>query len=116
MSNFEKEDSFNNLLKAEVTKLAQGIIDQELKQYQYNNIDDAQRKSNIICEIILNKLKDLNNKHFKFIVNCLIIQKADCGINLSVSCYWDNTTDGSVAVRQESENAVGIVNIFACGV
>ncbi|CAD8081001.1 unnamed protein product [Paramecium sonneborni] len=116
MANFEKEDIFNNILKGEVTKVAQGILDQEIKKYKYDNIDDAQKKSNTICDTILTKLKDLNNKHFKFVVSCLILQKADFGINLSASCYWDNNTDGSVSVRQESDNALGIVNIFACGV
>ncbi|CAD8061175.1 unnamed protein product [Paramecium primaurelia] len=116
MSNFEKEDVFNNQLKAEVTKVAQGILDQEIKKYIYNNVDESQKKSSTICDTIIIKLKDLNNKHFKFIVSCLILQKADCGINLSASCYWDNNTDGSVALKQESDNAVCIVNIFACGV
>ncbi|CAD8087398.1 unnamed protein product [Paramecium sonneborni] len=116
MANFEKEDVFNNVLKGEATKVAQAILDQEIKNYKYDNSDEAQKKSNIICDAILTKLKDLNNKHFKFVVSCLILQKADCGVNLSASCYWDNNTDGSVAVKQESENSLGIVNIFACGI
>ncbi|CAD8151591.1 unnamed protein product [Paramecium octaurelia] len=116
MSNFEKEEIFNNLLKVEVTKVAQGILDQEIKTYNFNNIDESQKKSNSICDTILTKLKDLNNKHFKFIVSCLILQKAECGLSVAASCYWDNNTDGSVAVRQESDNAICILNIFACGV
>ncbi|CAK86181.1 unnamed protein product (macronuclear) [Paramecium tetraurelia] len=117
MSNLEKKDSFDYLLKEEVTKISQGILDQEIKIYQYDNLSNAQKKSNTICDTILIKLKDLNNnKQFKFIVSCLILQKADYIINLSASCYWDNNTDGSVAIRQESENTVAIVNIFALGV
>ncbi|CAK73049.1 unnamed protein product (macronuclear) [Paramecium tetraurelia] len=115
MSNFEKDDNFSNLLKPDVTKIAQGILDQEIKTYNYNNPEESQKKSNSICDTILIKLKDLNHKHYKFIVSCLILQKADCGVSLSASCYWDNNTDGSVSVKQESDNALCIVNIFACG-
>jgi len=41
----------------------------------------------MICDSILKYLTGLN-KNFKFIVNCMIMQKADCGLSISGSCYW----------------------------
>jgi dynein light chain Tctex-type 1 len=56
-----------------------------------------------------------SNKNFKYIVNSLVMQKADCGLNISGSCYWDNEVDGSVTVRLDYPTFVSITNIFACG-
>jgi len=55
-----------------------------------------------------------NNKNFKFIVNCIIMQKAECGLNISGSCYWDNDTDGSLTVKHETDSMIAIANVFAC--
>jgi hypothetical protein len=42
------------------------------------------------------------------------MQKAECGLNISGSCYWDNDTDGSLTVKHETESLITIVNIFGC--
>jgi len=42
------------------------------------------------------------------------MQKAECGLNISGSCYWDNETDGSLTVKHETDSIIGIVNLFAC--
>lgn len=46
----------------------------------------------------------------------MIMQKADCGLNISGSCYWDNEVDGSVTIRLDYSSFVSITNIFACGI
>jgi hypothetical protein len=43
------------------------------------------------------------------------MQKADCGLNISGSCYWDNDTDGTVTVKWDSQTLTCIVNVFGCG-
>lgn len=78
--------------------------------YEHN---EAQNLTNKISDQVL-KWLTLQNKNFKFIVNCLLMQKAECGLNISGSCYWDNDTDGSITVKHESDSVVAIVNIFAC--
>ena len=42
------------------------------------------------------------------------MQKADCGLNLSGSCFWDNEVDGTVTVKWDSPSLICIVNIFGC--
>lgn len=54
------------------------------------------------------------NKNFKFITNCIIMQKADCGLNLSGSCFWDNEVDGTVTVKWDSPSLICVVNVFGC--
>ena len=54
------------------------------------------------------------NKNFKFIANCIIMQKADCGLNISGSCFWDNEVDGTVTVKWDAPTLICIVNVFGC--
>ena len=78
--------------------------------YEHN---EAQNLTNRSSDIILKWLTN-NNKNFKFIVNCIIMQKAECGLNISGSCYWDNDTDGSLTVKHETDSMIAIANVFAC--
>ena len=43
------------------------------------------------------------------------MQKADCGLNISGSCYWDNDIDGTVTVKWDNQSLTCIVNVFGCG-
>ncbi|CAD8095738.1 unnamed protein product [Paramecium primaurelia] len=104
--------SFNGPLKNEVQKFVQSTLQRELDKLTYDH-NDAQARSNKICDSILKQLTT-HNKNFKFIVNCLLMQKAECGLNISGSCYWDNDTDGSLTIKHETEAIIGIVNVFAC--
>jgi len=54
------------------------------------------------------------NKNFKFIANCIIMQKADCGLNISGSCFWDNEVDGTVTIKWDAPSLICIVNVFGC--
>ena len=67
----------------------------------------------IICIQILKAITS-TNKNFKFITNCIIMQKADCGLNLSGSCFWDNDVDGTVTVKWDSSSLICVVNVFGC--
>ncbi|CAK59846.1 unnamed protein product (macronuclear) [Paramecium tetraurelia] len=104
--------SFNGPLKNDVQKFVQSTLQKELDKITYDH-NDAQLKSNKICDSILKHLTT-QNKNFKFIVNCLLMQKAECGLNISGSCFWDNDTDGSLTIKHETEAIIGIVNVFAC--
>lgn len=78
--------------------------------YDHN---EAQNLTSQISDLVIKWLTNAN-KNFKYIVNCLIMQKAECGLNISGSCYWDNDTDGSLTVKHETESMIAIVNVFAC--
>ncbi|CAK91865.1 unnamed protein product (macronuclear) [Paramecium tetraurelia] len=112
MDSLGNQVSFNGPLKNEVQKFVQQTLHKELDKITYDHTD-AQTRSNKICDSILKQLTT-NNKNFKFIVNCLLMQKAECGLNISGSCYWDNETDGSLTIKHETEAMIGIVNVFAC--
>ncbi|KAM3139517.1 hypothetical protein pb186bvf_008353 [Paramecium bursaria] len=106
------EVTFNSSLKGFIQDKVLRILQEQLEKTAYDH-NDAQSRSNKISDTVL-KLLTSTNKNFKYIVNCLLMQKADCGLNISGSCYWDNETDGSLTVKHETEQIIGIVNLFAC--
>ncbi|KRX04697.1 hypothetical protein PPERSA_09489 [Pseudocohnilembus persalinus] len=112
MENIEQEVCFQNL-KEHVHTLSTQIIQEKIGKKQYNQ-NEAQNWTNQLCESILKELTKMN-KNFKFIVNCLIMQRADCGLNMSGSCFWDNDVDGNVTIKWENQSMIVIINIFACG-
>ncbi|EAR85130.1 dynein light chain tctex-type 1 protein (macronuclear) [Tetrahymena thermophila SB210] len=106
-----EEVIFNNL-KNQINDKALQIIKEKIDKKSYNS-NDAQRWTNQLCDDVLKFLTTLN-KNFKFIVNCMIMQKSDAGLHISGSCYWDNEIDGSLVVKYETNSIVCIMNIFGC--
>ncbi|XP_065185014.1 dynein light chain Tctex-type 1-like [Sycon ciliatum] len=95
----------------EVTQLVMDVIEPLLagSNYQHNRINQW---SSAVVEQSLNSLTKLG-KPFKYIVNCVIMQKTGAGFHQASSCYWDNATDGSCTVRWENKTMYCIVSVFA---
>uniref|UniRef100_A0A8C5M1W3 Dynein light chain Tctex-type 3 n=1 Tax=Leptobrachium leishanense TaxID=445787 RepID=A0A8C5M1W3_9ANUR len=55
-------------------------------------------------------------KAYKYIVSCIIMQKRGGGLHTASSSFWDNTTDGTCAVRWENRTMYCIVNVFAVAI
>uniref|UniRef100_A0A1A8CRJ3 Dynein light chain Tctex-type 1 n=1 Tax=Nothobranchius kadleci TaxID=1051664 RepID=A0A1A8CRJ3_NOTKA len=53
---------------------------------------------------------------FKYIVNCVIMQKTGAGLHAASSCYWDTATDGSCTVRWENRTMHCMVTVFAVAI
>lgn len=65
--------------------------------------------SNKICEDAIEQLTELN-KPFKYIINCVLMQKNGAGLNSSTSCFWDTGNDGVVTIQWPKSNAKTITN------
>ena len=48
---------------------------------------------NIICERIMKDLVELK-RPYKYIVNCMLVQKTDKPLFSTFSVHWENNTDG----------------------
>ncbi|XP_072217975.1 dynein light chain Tctex-type 1 isoform X1 [Leuresthes tenuis] len=68
-----------------------------------------------VVEQCLSQLSKLG-KPFKYIVTCIIMQKNGAGLQTASTCFWDNTTDGSCAVRWENKSMYCIVNVFGLAI
>ena len=95
------------------------ILESQLSEGDYND-QIANKWSNKICEDVVQELNALN-KPFKYIINCILMQKNGAGLNSSTSCFWDTGNDGVVTIQWPKPNAkainnptvIAIVTIFA---
>ncbi|XP_041831703.1 dynein light chain Tctex-type 1 [Melanotaenia boesemani] len=71
--------------------------------------------SNSVVEQCLGQLGKLG-KPFKYIVNCVIMQKTGAGLQTASSCFWDNATDGSCTVKWENETMYCIITVFGLAI
>ncbi|XP_035000657.1 dynein light chain Tctex-type 1 [Pleuronectes platessa] len=68
-----------------------------------------------VVEQCLSQLSKLG-KPFKYIVTCIIMQKNGAGLQTASACFWDNSTDGSCAVRWENKSMYCIVSVFGLAI
>jgi dynein light chain Tctex-type 1 len=64
-----------------------------------------------VSEEVVTELKEVNS-NFKYCVTCVIMQKANAGLHISSTCFWDCNTDGSLTVKWENDTMYCIVNVF----
>lgn len=48
---------------------------------------------NDICEKSMKSLVEIS-RNYKFVVTCMLMQKTGAGVQTSLSCFWENNTDG----------------------
>ncbi|EGR33313.1 hypothetical protein IMG5_056360 [Ichthyophthirius multifiliis] len=65
--------------------------------------DMVPHQINEICEQTLEYLIK-QQKPYKYIVNCMIMQSTGSGACATQSCYWDSVTDHIVTVKWPKEN------------
>lgn len=97
-----------------VRKITNDIIQDTLGNQQYDHTK-VNKWSSDILENTLKKLCEMFPS-FKFVSQCLILQKAGGGLHVSSSCYWDSNTDGMVSIRWENESMHCIVSVYGLGV
>ena len=107
-----KEENFASI-KENATSTVRGVIEKNLLKKTYEP-KETQTWTNIIADNCVKALTELN-PNFKYMVSSLILQKADCGISMSGSCYWDSEIDGNVSVTWENATILCIVTVFAVG-
>ncbi|KAF7669575.1 hypothetical protein LDENG_00173810 [Lucifuga dentata] len=80
--------------------------------YQHSRVNQW---TTSVLEQCLSQLGKLG-KPFKYIVNCIIMQKNGAGLQTASSCFWDNSTDGSCTVRWENSSMYCIVSVFGLAI
>lgn len=54
--------------------------------------------------------------NFKYVVNCIIQQKAGAGLHYNCVTHWDAKHDCSVTVKFENDNLTCVVMIFGISI
>ncbi|KAJ8314869.1 hypothetical protein KUTeg_002793 [Tegillarca granosa] len=94
----------------EVTNIIKEAIEAAIggSAYQHNKVN--QWTSNVV-EQCLNQLTKLG-KPFKYIVNCVIMQRTGAGLHCASSCFWDSATDVTCVIMQK--NGAGLHTARSC--
>ncbi|XP_072299167.1 dynein light chain Tctex-type 1 [Eucyclogobius newberryi] len=113
MDEFQADDETTFVVE-EVGKLIKESVEATIggNAYQHNRVN--QWTTNVV-EQCLSQLSKLG-KPFKYIVTCVIMQKNGAGLQTANACFWDNTTDGSCAVRWENKSMYCIVTVFGLAI
>lgn len=104
-----KEETFSSIKDSANTN-TKAVIEKFLAKKTFDS-KESQSLCNMISDGCVKSLTELNS-NFKFMVNCLILQKSDAGLSMSGSCYWDSESDGNISVTWENATILCIVNVF----
>ncbi|KAM4712939.1 dynein light chain Tctex-type 1-like [Anableps anableps] len=98
----------------EVNKIIKCAVETVIGENSYKHSRVNQWTTSVVeqCLIQLSKL----GKPFKYIANCIIMQKNGAGLQTASTCFWDNTTDESCTVRWENKSMYVIVSIFGLAI
>ena len=58
----------------------------------------------------------LISSNFKYVVSCVIVQNVGAGLHYESVAHWDQSTDGSVIVKYENQDLVGICVVMAIAI
>ncbi|XP_034035330.1 dynein light chain Tctex-type 3-like [Thalassophryne amazonica] len=68
-----------------------------------------------VVELCLTQLVK-QEKSYKYMATCTVMQKCGAGLHTASSCYWDITSDGSCTVRWENRTMYCVVSVFAVAI
>nr|XP_019953304.1 PREDICTED: dynein light chain Tctex-type 1 isoform X1 [Paralichthys olivaceus]XP_019953305.1 PREDICTED: dynein light chain Tctex-type 1 isoform X1 [Paralichthys olivaceus] len=107
----EEETAF---VVEEVSKVIKESVEAAIGANAYQQSRVNQWTTSVV-EQCVSQLKKLG-KPFKYIVTCIIMQKNGAGLQTASACFWDNSTDGSCAVRWENKSMYCIVSVFGLAI
>ncbi|XP_044741653.1 dynein light chain Tctex-type [Chrysoperla carnea] len=99
-------DDVSSIIKEAIENVIGGNNYQQLKVNSWTSK---------VVESCLHSLSK-QEKPFKYIVSCTIMQKVGAGLHTASSCYWDDATDGSCTVRWENKSMYCIVSVFGLAI
>ncbi|KAK5610124.1 Dynein light chain Tctex-type [Crenichthys baileyi] len=113
MDDYQMEEKTAFIVE-EVSKIIKDSVETAIGENSYKHSRVNQWTTSVVeqCLIQLSKLA----KPFKYIVNCIIMQKNGAGLQTASTCFWDNNTDGSCTVRWENESMYVIVSVFGLAI
>ncbi|GAA5796831.1 Tctex-1 [Helicostylum pulchrum] len=102
------ENKFNS---EEVIAFIKETVERELGESDYSHAKVPTWNSTVI-ETILTKMKE-DNKNYKYVVTCVILQRNGAGFYAGSSVIWDKNNDNSAGYRHETKAMYAIINVFA---
>ncbi|XP_028997179.1 dynein light chain Tctex-type 1 [Betta splendens] len=113
MDDFQTDEETGFVVE-EVSKVIKESVEATIGKntYQHSRVNHW---SAGVVEQCLSQLSKMG-KPFKYIVTCIIMQKNGAGLQTASACFWDNSTDGSCAVRWENNSMYCVVSVFGLSI
>merc|ERR1712179_101185 len=109
MVSAEQPDAFSTEV---VTELIKESVSAIIGESQYS-VSQVEGWSKTIAETISENVQKLEIAGFKYIINVMLIQKTDGGIQSASTCYWDMEKDRQVQIRWENKFMNVFVHLYA---
>jgi len=93
----------NGVLKEAVEETLRG------QTFRYSEVSQWTKE---IMETAIRNLTALR-KPYKYIVNCVVLQKKGAAFHQASSCYWDSANDLTFSYRWENNSMHCILSVFA---
>ncbi|CAD6228701.1 GSCOCG00006506001-RA-CDS, partial [Cotesia congregata] len=75
-----------------VKEIIHDVLHDQLSSKVYN-VQDANKWGKEISDIIKNKVKELNFRQYKYIVNVVLGEQRGAGVKIGTRCLWDAEAD-----------------------
>ena len=99
--NYRGNSDETTFLPDQVESIVAEIIEAKLKDEVYNE-ENVDSWINSICEDSMVELFNLQ-KPFKYIIQCMIVQRNGAGLHCGQSTFWDCANDNLCTVKWPSE-------------
>jgi len=106
------EEGQNEFSSEAVTELIKETVTSIIGESQYT-ITSVPEWSKTIAETISSSIQKFDYSGYKYVINCMLIQKSDGGIQSATTCYWDKEKDRQVQLRWENKFMNVFVHLYA---
>merc|ERR1712006_42811 len=99
-----------------VTEQVQEVAKQAIHKALNNQTYSKDKVSGWTAQIIDDCLKELakQQKPFKYVVTCVIMQKNGSPMHTAATAYWDTKTDGLCCMQVGNDTMDCIATVYAC--
>merc|ERR1712062_339108 len=78
--------------------------------YSVSSVEDWAKT---IAETISVSVQKLELSGFKYVINTMLVQKTDGGVQTAATCFWDSENDRQVQIRWENKFMNVFVHLYA---
>jgi dynein light chain Tctex-type 1 len=95
-----------------VTELIKETVTSIIGESQYA-IGSVEEWSKTIAESISTSIQKYEYPGYKYVINTMLIQKSDGGVQSATTCFWDAENDRQVQIRWENKYIHCFVHLYA---
>merc|ERR1711887_26279 len=95
-----------------VTELIKETVTSIIGESQYA-IGSVEEWSKTIAESISTSIQKYEYPGYKYVINTMLIQKTDGGVQSATTCFWDAENDRQVQIRWENKHIHCFVHLYA---